>query len=280
MAVRIITDSASDYMDKDENVTVIPMTIQFGDKTYKDGVDLTHDKFYELLIENEDLPTTSLISPAQFEEAFKEVKDAGDEAVVITVSSKLSGTFQSAMIAAQDFEDEIALVDSENVTIAEGLLVKRAVELAKEGKSAKEIKEILDKEKKDLVLIALLDTLEYLKKGGRVPKSVAMIGGLLSIKPVIGIEDGEVAMIGKARGSKNANNLLVQEVGKHAVDHSKPIVLGYTGLEHGLLDKYVEDSKILFGEEDLDIPVNSVGGTIGTHSGPGAIAVAYFAEEK
>lgn len=280
MAVRIITDSDSDYMDKDENVTVIPMTIQFGDKTYKDGVDLTHDKFYELLIENEDLPTTSLISPAQFEEAFKEVKDAGDEAVVITVSSKLSGTFQSAMIAAQDFEDEIALVDSENVTIAEGLLVKRAVELAKEGKSAKEIKEILDKEKKDLVLIALLDTLEYLKKGGRVPKSVAMIGGLLSIKPVIGIEDGEVAMIGKARGSKNANNLLVQEVGKHAVDHSKPIVLGYTGLEHGLLDKYVEDSKILFGEEDLDIPVNSVGGTIGTHSGPGAIAVAYFAEEK
>ena len=277
MSLKIITDSASDYSCQDPRVSKLPLSVLFGDTEYLDGETLTNQEFYEKLIETDQLPTTSQIPPARFQEAFRKVKENGDEAIVITISSKLSGTYQSAVIAADDFEDCIHVVDSLNVTIGEQLLIDHALQLADQGHSAAEITAILEEEKHQIHLIALLDTLEYLKKGGRISAATAFAGTLLSMKPVISIQSGEVQMMGKARGSKMGNNLLVQYIEKNGgVDFSRPYRLGYTGLDDKLLQKYIQDSSALWADKTDSLPISSVGSTIGTHSGPGAIAVAFF----
>lgn len=277
MKIRIITDSASDLLSPSRpEVTVLPMTITFGEEQFLDGVDLTHRQFYEKLIEGEDLPTTSQIAPAQFEEAFRAAVEAGESVVAVVLSAKLSGTYQSARIAAEEFPGKVFVVDSANATIGERVLVERAVELMDQGLEAAAIAAKLEEEKTDIRLVALLDTLEYLKRGGRVSASIALVGGLLSIKPVVAVQDGEVVMLGKARGSKNGNNLLVQEIQKTGVDFSRPYKLGYTGLDDALLQKYIADSAALWSEHVDELPLGTVGGTIGTHVGPGAIAVAFF----
>lgn len=278
MGIRIITDSAADLPQPwPEGVGVLPMTVSFGERQYQDGVDLAHRQFYELLIESGDLPTTSQIGPGQFEDAFRAAVDAGETVVCVTLSSKLSGTYQSACIAAEAFPGQVFVVDSLNVTIGEGLLVRRALELVEQGLSGEEIARKLEAERGEVRLIALLDTLEYLKRGGRLSASVALVGGLLSIKPVVSVEEGEVKVIGKARGSKNGSNLLIEESQKDGgVDFSRPYCLGYTGLSDELLRKYMEDSRSLWEGHTDTLPVNTVGGTIGTHVGPGAIAVSFF----
>ena len=264
-----------------EDVTVLPLKVTFGDQCYEDGVDLSHKEFYEKLIECDDLPKTSQISPAEFEDAFEQVKQAGDVAIVVTLSSRLSGTYQSACIAAEDYEGTIFVVDSENATIGQRCVVEYGRRLKDQGLGVQEIVDTLNREKKHIHLVALLDTLEYLNRGGRISKTVAFAGGLLSIKPVIGIEDGEVKVLGKARGSKQGNNLLVQQIHKcGGIDFDRPYYLGYTGLSDALLQKYIEDSSALWEDHADHLEVNSVGGAIGTHSGPGAIAVAFFAKDK
>ena len=245
MKIRIITDSASDLLAPHRpEVTVLPMTITFGEEQFLDGVDLTHRQFYEKLIEGE--------------------------------AAKLSGTCQSACIAAEDFPGKVFVVDSANATIGERILVERGLELMDQGLDAAAIAARLDEEKTDIRLVALLDTLEYLKRGGRVSASVALVGGLLAIKPVVAVQDGEVVVLGKARGSKNGNNLLVQEIQKTGVDFSRPYKLGYAGLNDSLLQKYIADSAALWEGHTDALPTGTVGGTIGTHVGPGAIAVAFF----
>ena len=280
MSVRIITDSGFDIPGEgDPRLTVLPLSITFGETTYADGVDLTNERFFELLIESDELPKTSQATPFQYQQIFEQVRAAGDEAVVITLSSGLSGTYQSAVTAAADYP-EVRVVDSKNVTIGQGILVQYALRLVDEGRGASEIASLVESARERLVLLALLDTLEYLKRGGRIPKSVGTIGELLSIKPVVGVEDGEVVMLGKARGSKNGRNQLHQQVEKHGIDFTMPVLLGYTGLSQKLLKKYLDDNRAIWegvvAEEDL--PITSVGATIGTHVGPGAIALAFFAK--
>ena len=280
MAVRIITDSGIDLPGElDPRLTVIPLGITFGTTTYADGVDLTNDRFYELLIESDELPKTSQATPFVYQETFEDVRAAGDEAVVITLSSKLSGTYQSAVTAAADFP-EVHVVDGKNVTIGQSLLVLYALRLVDEGLGAAEIAEKVESVVDRVCLLALLDTLEYLKRGGRIPKSVGTIGELLSIKPVVGVEDGEVVMLGKARGSKNGRNQLHQQVEKHGIDFGMPVLLGYTGLSQKLLKKYLDDNRAIWEDKvaEKDLPITSVGATIGTHVGPGAIALAFFRE--
>lgn len=281
MNIQIITDSASDIIDRSrEDVTVLPMTITFGDVQYQDGVNLTHQEFYERLIENGELPTTSQIPPYDFEAAIKKSIAEEKAVIIITMSSKLSGTWQSACIAASEYEQNVYVVDSENVTVGERALVEYALRLKDQGMTASAIVEKLEEEKKNIHLIALLDTLEYLKKGGRVSKAAAFAGGILSIKPVVAIADGEVTILGKARGSKQGNNFLVQKIKESGIDFEKPYFLGFTGLNDTLLQKYIEDSKELWQDHTQNLPVSTVGGTIGTHAGPGAIAVAYFAKNS
>ena len=279
MSIRIVTDSASDIANGERNdVTVLPLKLRFGDEEFMDGVDISHKEFYEKLIETEELPITSQATPYDYEEVYKEAAAAGDTLIVITLSSKLSGTYQSAVIAAADY-DNIYVVDSENVTVGEHVLVELALRLKDSGMSAKEIAEQLEREKKKVRLVALLDTLEYLKKGGRISKTAAVAGSLLSIKPVIAIENGEVVMLGKARGSRHGNNLLVEKIKESGgIDFEKPHVLGYTGLSDALLRKYISDSEALWRDEVESLEITSVGAAIGTHVGPGAIAVAFFAQ--
>ncbi len=277
MNTRIIIDSTSDLTPEvKEKVTVVPLTVHFGDEEYIDGVTIDHKKFYEKLVESDVLPTTSQAIPSAFIEEFEKVKNAGDGAVVITLSSKLSGTCQSARIAAQDYEN-IYIVDSGSGAVGGGILVELALRLRDEGLKAKDIADKLEEEKKRIVIVALVDTLEYLKRGGRISKSVAFAGTVLNIKPVLSVINGEVHILGKARGSKHGNNLLVQEIEKAGgVDFSMPVLLGYTGLSDALLLKYIEDSKFLWEIGLREVRYTAIGSVIGTHAGPGAVVVAFF----
>ena len=277
MKTRIVVDSTCDLTpEMKQQVHVVPLTVRFGDEEFIDGVTIDHKQFYEKLIETDVHPTTSQATPAAFQEEYEKAKAAADNAVVITVSSKLSGTYQSAVIAAEDYEG-IYVVDSANVTIGSSILVELALRLASQGLEAEEIARLLEEEKKKIVLVALVDTLEYLKKGGRVSKAVAAVGTVLNIKPVLSVVDGEILMLGKARGSKMGNNLLVQEIQKAGgVDFEKPFLLGYTGLSDALLQKYIADSRHLWEESASEVRYTTVGSVIGTHAGPGAVAVAFF----
>lgn len=276
--VNIIVDSTADITeDMKERLTVVPLTLRFGDEEYIEGVTIQKKEFYQKLIESDVLPKTSQASPSDFEDVFEKIVAAGESAVVITLSSKLSGTWQSAMIAAREYEDSVYVVDSRNVAIGAAILAKLALRLVDEGMGAREIAERLEKEREKICLIAMLDTLEYLKKGGRISAAAAFAGGVLSIKPVVCIRDGEIVILGKARGSKQGNNLLVSEIRKTGgIDFTKPILLGYTGLDDTLLQKYIEDSKALWEEGISSLETTMIGSVIGTHAGPGAVAVAFF----
>lgn len=278
MKVKIITDSTSDMVPQVKSrVTTVPLTIRFGDQEYIDGVTIDSRKFYEMLVESDVLPTTSQATPYDFEEVFRRETEAGNSVVCITVSSKLSGTYQSAVIAAGDYEGKVFVVDSQSVAIGSGILVEYALEQADRGLSAEEIAWKVMQKRDSVRVLAMVDTLEYLKKGGRISAAVAFAGGLLNIKPVICIDGGEIKILGKARGSKQANNLLVQEIARAGgVDFGKPLLLGYTGLTDALLQKYIQDSAALWEGRREELPISIVGSTVGTHAGPGAVAVAFF----
>ena len=277
MKTRIIVDSTSDLMPNiKEQVHIVPLTVHFGQEEYVDGVTISHKAFYEKLVETDVHPSTSQATPAAFEVEYEKAREAGEAAVVIALTSKLSGTYQSAMIAAAEYEN-IYVVDSGSVAIGGAILVEYALKLLNEGLEAKQIAEKLEEVKSRIVIVALVDTLEYLKKGGRVSKTVAFAGTLLNIKPVLSVADGEINMLGKARGSKMGNNLLVQEIEKAGgVDFSMPLLLGYTGLSDAMLLKYIEDSKHIWEGNVDQMRYTSIGSVIGTHAGPGAVAVAFF----
>lgn len=278
MSVKIIVDSTTDLVDETkEKVIINPITIRFGNTEYIDGVDISNREFYEKLIESDVLPTTSQATPDSFEQIFKKIKEDGDEAVIITISSNLSGTFQSATIASEDYKDCVYIVDSGSVTIGAGILTEYALKLVEEGKSAKEIYNELIIARENVYIVALLDTLEYLKKGGRISSTAAIAGSLLSIKPVINVVDGVINTLGKARGSKQGNNLLVKEIeSAGGVNFDMPVLLGYTGLSDMLLKKYIEDSAYLWQDSINNLKTTAIGCSIGVHAGPGAVAVAFF----
>lgn len=277
MSVKIIVDSTADLNESvRDRFAVVPLSIYFGEEEYVDGITITHHQFYEKLIESDVLPTTSQAAPSAFMKVFDEVLGPDDSAVVITISSKLSGTCQSALIAATEYPN-VYVVDGNSAAIGTGILAEYALHLVDEGKTAEEIARILDEKKKDICLIAMLDTLEYLKKGGRISKTVAFAGGVLNIKPVVNIEDGEIHILGKARGSKQGNNLLIQEIQKAGgIDFTMPILLGYTGLTDVLLKKYIQDSSALWENGTDTLNYTTVGSVVGTHTGPGVIAAAFF----
>ena len=281
MAVRILVDSTCDLMpDVQAQMMVVPLTIHFGEESYVDGVEMTGSAFYEKLVESDVLPTTSQATPFAFQKAFGEAVEAGDSVVAILISAKLSGTYQSACIAAEDFPGQVFVVDSHSVALGSGILAQYGLELAKKGMTAAEIADTLMARRDDVKLIALLDTLEYLKKGGRISKTAAVAGSLLSIKPVVEVKDGEIRVLGKARGSRQGNNMLIQEIGKAGgVDYDKPLLLGYTGLDDTLLRKYMNDSQALWKDHRDSLPVALVGSVVGTYAGPGAVAVAFFSKD-
>lgn len=278
--VRLIIDSAADIGKleaKEKGIIMLPILITFGEEEFYDGVNLSPQEFWEKLIETDVLPKTSLINTFRFEEAFEKHTKNGDELIVITISSKLSGTYASAVKAAEKFSGKVHVVDSLNACVGERLLCDYALRLINQGLSAQEIVQELELKKTKIKVMALLGTLEYLKKGGRISSTFAFAGELLSIKPVVGIVDGAVKAIGKALGSRKGNNLLnklVQEAG--GIDFSMPFATIWSGLNPSLLDKYIKDSAMLWAGHTDNVPKYMLGATIGTHVGPGTIGVAFF----
>ncbi len=283
MAVKLLIDSASDVSFEEAKklgVELVSMEVRFGDETYFDGVDLMPNMFYEKLVESDELPKTSLINEFRFDEIFEKMTQNGDEVVAITISSKLSGTYFAAVNASEKYAEKVFVVDSLNACIGERLLLLYALELMQNGLSAREIAEKLDVVKTRINVMAMVNTLEYLKKGGRISSAVAFAGTILSIKPVVGVVDGEVKLIGKAMGSKKANNLLTSLVEqKGGIDFDMPFGVVWSGLDNTMLNKYVTDSDRLWKDYTKDVPAYIIGSTIGAHVGPGAIGVAFFEKE-
>lgn len=280
--IKLLVDSASDIdltEARDLGIELIPMLITIGEKEYSDGVDLSHKEFFEKLIESDELPQTSQINECRFDERFSALTANGDDVIAIVLSSKLSGTYDCACRAAQKYDGKVRVVDSLNASAGERILCMHAVKLINEGRlSAAEMVDELNIKKTKIRFLALLGTLEYLKKGGRISSVVAFAGEMFSIKPVVSVTDGEVKLVGKAMGSKRGSNLLSQFIDKYGVNFDMPFALVYSGLTDEFLTKYITDSeKLWVGKTDY-LPKYLIGSTIGTHIGPGAIGVAFFTE--
>lgn len=282
MSVRIITDTSSEYTPKEAKelgITLIPMSLTYGEETLLDGEEIEKKEFYRRLLENKEIPVTSQPSPEQFLREFKKAKEAGDGVVAVLLSSSLSGTFQSAVLAKQlaDYE-EIYLVDSLNATAAVKILTDTAWKLMKEGKTAAQIAEQLEELKGRVQIYAVVDTLEYLYKGGRLSRAEAGLGTLANIKPLVQISrEGKVEVFGKCIGRKRACHQLVEKIKEERMDPSYPVYLLYSANQENceqFQKELLERTDWKQFEEMLEI-----GATIGTHIGGGAFGIAFVREK-
>lgn len=280
MAIRIITDSPSDISIKDGdklNINIVPLKINIEGKSYREGIDISVEEFYEKLETSKVLPTTSTPSPEDFLTYFKDAKEAGDDVIVIALASVLSGTYQFANLAKDMAEyPNIYIIDSEQATLSQMLLVKYAIKLRDEGKTALEILDVIEKAKKKVRLLAVVDTLEYLHKGGRLSKGVAVAGGILNIKPIITLDNGSVSLISKSRGMKGAIKNMLNLMDEYGpIDFTMPVIYGYAGTSSGCENfKEMANEKYSFN----DTQMHPIGSVIGTHAGPGAFGVAFLQE--
>jgi DegV family protein with EDD domain len=279
MAIRIVTDSTSEISREEAkklNIEIIPMTINFGDETFIDGVDITNKEFYKRLRVAEKLPKTSLINSETFISRFEKYSDE-DDVIGIFISSELSGSLQSAMIAKDSLPTKkIHIVDSIQVSFGLTALVLYAIRLRDEGKTAKEIVEAIEEAKNRLVVIAVIDDLKYLKLGGRLSSSAAFVGSIIKIKPLIRIKDGKVLPVHKALGIHRAFAWLVEQYKLMDVETTMPRLFGHSDSEEAL-EKFRESVK-----KRTDFPMSSVypiGPTVGVHTGPGAVGFCFFTKK-
>ena len=282
MAIRIITDSSSDFepaVAKRRKVEIVSMPIQFGKATFLDGKTISGELFYKLLKEGKENPSTSQPTPTDFLKVFEAAKAAGDQVVAVLLSSALSGTIQSAMIAKGMCEyDEIYIVDSLSATAGIQILVNYACKLRDSGLKAADIAAELEKVKGRIRIFAVIDTLEYLRRGGRISTLQAGLGSMTKLKPVIAVRDGAVAITGKAFGTAAAVKQLLKLIADHSVDDAFPSYFLYTddkGREELLLPKLRE-----LGTLPQRLHYCCIGATIGTHIGPGALGLAYIEQAQ
>lgn len=279
MSVVIVTDSTCDLSLQEAHklgVQLVPLKVIFGEETYRQGIDMDSDTFYTRLTSEKSLPSTSQPSPEDFLAAFEPAVKAGYSVVMLSLSSKISGTIQSAMIAADMAGGDIRIVDTLETIGALRLMVEYAAKLRDEGKSAAEIEEALLALRPRMHIIAVVDTLEYLFKGGRLSRTSAVVGSILQMKPVLKLEGGVICTVGKARGMKAATKLLLDEVAStKGFDPDFPIYLGYTGLDDAPCRAVAEPLKARFGDLPQLAPFIPVGCVIGTHVGPGACILCF-----
>lgn len=280
MAIRIITDSTSDIPledQKDLGIDIVSLSVIFDDKKYTDGVDLKKAEFYDMLGKAEHLPTTSQVNPDGFQDLFKGYIDAGDDIIGIFISSKLSGTYQSACIVQQTLSsDRIYVVDSKSATFGLALLVYEAIKQRDKGVPAKDIYDNLMQLRDKIEFYAVVDTLKYLKMGGRLSSSAAVLGGMLNIKPIVSLVDGEVKSPDKARGQNAAFALIAKKLEERAPDKNHPIIFGHSNSPKIMNDftKYISESQNVAPDSICEI-----GCVIGTHAGPGCVGLAYVPVE-
>lgn len=274
--IRILIDSSADYTAqeaKEHNLELVPINITLNGKNYLDGIDLTKDEFYELLTTTEEFPKTAQPSPQDYVDIFEDAKEKGDSIVYLSLSSSLSGTFQSATLAKSMVEyDEIYLVDTLSATRAIRIMAEYACKLREEGKDAATIAAELDEFKSRVVILAAIDTLEYLSKGGRLSKAAAAVGELANLKPIITVtKEGTMAVPGKALGRNKAISTIVKMVTEYQIDTTFPIYSLYAVGEEN-----TEKLEQKLGKEGVRVTKRlQIGSTIGCHIGPGACGVIF-----
>jgi DegV family protein with EDD domain len=280
MAIRIITDSTSDIsFDQQQKlgIEIVSLSVRFGNEEYLDGVDLTKQQFYSKLSGCDRLPATSQVNPEKFAEVFKKYTDQNDEVLGIFISSKLSGTFQSAEIAKKMLDvDNIYLIDSKTVTLGLALLVYQAVKLRDEQRTAAEIHIALQELTPRVKLYAVADTLKYLKMGGRLTASAAFLGTMLHIKPIISISDGKLIAAGKKKGLKAAAENIAKKMQEEKADASYPLVFGSSNAPE--MSKILRDAVSAAADTSNSREIE-IGAVVGTHAGPGCAGVAYILQE-
>ncbi|HHV50955.1 MAG TPA: DegV family protein [Candidatus Avimonas sp.] len=282
MAVRIITDSSCDHpfsIQKEWDIKIMPFKVIFGDDEYVDGQDLTIQQFYQLMYTATELPKTVQINPIEFEEVFKEYLDAGDEIVVLPISRHMSGTYNNALVAKEQFPGApIYVVNTLNVTFGLGLLVEIAVRLRNQGLDAKSIAEQIESIKERVRLYAVVGDLKYLKMGGRLSSAGAVVGTLLGIKPIICIQEGKVIGIDKARGIKAGYQAVLSYAKKDGIDFSYPVYFGHSDFPGGMEELISLYKQEFEGWENGEIHASDIGPIVGTHAGPGCTGIAFIAK--
>ncbi|MTI46978.1 DegV family protein [Sporosalibacterium faouarense] len=280
--IKIITDSVSDIpvsIAKDLDIDIVPLTINFEDGSYRDGIEITNEEFYKKLSECDKLPTTSQVTLGEFLEVYKKYINEYDHIIVITMSFELSGTYQSAITAAEigEIEDKVTVIDSKGITLGQGLMVLEAARMAKRGESKDKIVDRVQQMIRSIEYIFVVDTLENLKKGGRLSATKAYVGEKLKIKPVLTMEKGKLIMTGKVRGRKKVINWLIKEIKKKDIDFSnQTIAINHTDCKDFAIELYEQVQKHFSPKE---IIMGEVGATVGTHAGTGAVAI-YFESIK
>ena len=282
--IQIITDAGSDIVDCSRtDLTVLPMTIRFGDEEYLDGVNLTHRQFYEKMIETQVLPTTSQPSPYAFEAAIRKIHEQGDIALIITISSKLSGTWQSANIAAAETGGKVYIVDSLNVAVGEKAIVEYALRMKDAGTDIHTIVETLNHEKENLRVIALLDTLEYLQKGGRISKTAGIAGTMLGICPLLDVDvKGRLIPREKIRGTKRAIAALNDKMcllADNGPNYNESCFIAHSGCAE-LAMQAAELLNQNFPKIPGGVRIYQIGTIIGAHTGPGTVALFFWGKAR
>lgn len=274
--IKLICDSLSDIpkelIDK-YDIHVVPLTVIFDGKEYIDGIDLSKQEFYKMLRNSEDMPKTSQCTYIQFRDAFKKYLNKGNDILYIGGSSVASGTFQSAMMAKNDLDGNIYMVDTQNLSIGSGCLLLSAAEMLERKADIKDILNHLENLKESVKVLFTVDTLEYLQKGGRISLAKATIGNMLNIKPVLSIEEGLVKPINQVRGKKQVISKILSLIKENFGEDltKKRIILGF-GDNNKEFNSFVEKLKEDFKIDEI-ISVN-VSTCICAHSGPGIIGIA------
>lgn len=279
--VRIVTDSTSDIPAEDRErlgISMVPLKVLFGEETYLDAVTINSEQFYERLAQSAALPTTSQPSPLEFSDVYQRLlaEDADSPIISLHVSAALSGTYQSAMIAYSMLEEEsdITILDSRSASYGFGMRVVKAAEMAQAGESKERIIEEIERLERNTKLYFLVDTLDYLQKGGRIGKASALIGSILNIKPILSLDqDGVVLAVDKVRGSKKAMVRIVELLKQTYGDEPVGITMAYTWRK----DTAEELCELIKGQFNLQsVGWTTIGAVIGTHTGPGASAVFMY----
>lgn len=278
MGIRIVIDSTSDITEeiiRKHNLKMVPLTVNFENESYLDKVELSSKDFFEKLGNSEKLPTTSQVSPGAFAEAFSEILLEGDQVLGIFLASELSGTYDSARIARDMIgSDNIRIMDSKSVCLGAFTLILKAIELVEQNKDIDEIVDELEKLKDKIVAIAVLDTLKYLEKGGRLSKGQAVVGSILNIKPILEIKDGKLTVLEKIRGRNKIVKWVDEWIEKNNYDLSDKTVLLFYAQDRdsikSIRENFEENYKI------KNIIEQEVGAVIGTHTGPGVLGIAFL----
>lgn len=279
MPTKILIDSGSDinkFEAEKLGVILLPIEVNFDGETYMDGDTILAHEFYEKLESVKELPKTSQINNYRFNEEFTKHTADGSDIVYLSLSSRISGTYNNARLTAEDFNGKVRVVDTLNASTGMRVLVEYAIRLRDQGLNASKIAEELEKVKSKVRVVAMIDTLKYLKMGGRISGAAALIGGMLSIKPMIGVIEGEIKVIGKCVGAKKAFAYIIDQVKKESVDLSMPHAYINSGNDLSNYNSFITTTEEIYGADHLNISGHTLGATIGTHIGSGAVGVAYF----